>query len=172
MNRMQRNAVCDFLCLVLHEIRRWWREPWSALFIVLWTEASHYTRTPKTFWNIWTMESAKSPCPFCLFSLGVVLTRTPKLFFWLRRFSSDSKKNPGFFSNLYGQMPHLWTNRGKKPKSCPSTQSPFFRESKTWQIIWCCRKFFVPLHIDKLECVLCHWLMQHALYFSYKLIIN
>ena len=40
---------------------------------------------------------------------------------------------------------------------------PYF-ESKTWQIIWCCKEFFVPLHIDKLECVLCQWLMQHALF--------
>ena len=35
--------------------------PLFFLNVALWTEASHYTRTPKTFWNIWTMESAKPP---------------------------------------------------------------------------------------------------------------
>ena len=37
----------------------------------------------------------------------------------LRRFSSDSKKNLKFFSNLCGQTNNLWTNRRKEPKSCP-----------------------------------------------------
>jgi len=39
----------------------------------------------------------------------------------LRRFSSDSKKNREFFSNLYGQVPHFRTNSGNRPKSCPKS---------------------------------------------------
>ena len=38
----------------------------------------------------------------------------------LRRFSSDSKKNLGFFSNLYGQERDIWTNRGNRPQNCPN----------------------------------------------------
>ena len=34
-------------------------------------------------------------------------------------FSADSKNNLRIFSNLYGQTPHRWTNRGNRPKSCP-----------------------------------------------------
>jgi hypothetical protein len=34
----------------------------------------------------------------------------------VRRLSSDSKKNLGFFSSLYGQPPHLRTNCGKQAK--------------------------------------------------------
>ena len=37
----------------------------------------------------------------------------------LRRFSSDSKKFHGFFSNLCGQTPDLWPNRGNRFKNCP-----------------------------------------------------
>ena len=37
----------------------------------------------------------------------------------LRRFSSDSKKYPGFFSNLCGQTPALWPNRGICCENCP-----------------------------------------------------
>jgi hypothetical protein len=37
----------------------------------------------------------------------------------LRRFSSDSKKFLHFFSNLYGQTPALWPNRGNRFKKCP-----------------------------------------------------
>ena len=37
----------------------------------------------------------------------------------LRRFSSDSKKFPGFFSNLCGQSPDSWPNRVNRFKKCP-----------------------------------------------------
>lgn len=37
----------------------------------------------------------------------------------LRRFWADSKKMWQFFSNLYGQMARLWTNRGGCAIFCP-----------------------------------------------------
>jgi hypothetical protein len=49
---------------------------------------------------------------FCYYLCRLFLFDIAKL----RCFSSDSKKNRGFFSNLYGQTPCFWTNRGNQTK--------------------------------------------------------
>ncbi len=93
----------------------------SRTLVYCFTEAGYYTRTPHVVWGI------LSSCIFSAeFAFALVVNTNEKTTAATVLMSIFFKKNFRFFPNLCGQTPHLWTNRGNRPKSCP----------KNWKVLF------------------------------------